>query len=77
MRGGAFGDGARASADEATDASATLGAVDEGGVGHLLALLETARTGITSIFVGRHGFVSWIHCKEVNFRRPVPGSLNA
>jgi len=56
--GGAFGDGARASADEAMDVSAALGALREGGVGHLLALLEAACTGITSVFVGGHGFFS-------------------
>ena len=57
MRAGSpFGDGARASADEAMDLSTALGALRQRCIGHLLALLEAACTGITSVFVGGHGF---------------------
>jgi len=56
--GGAFGDSARASADEAMDVSAALGALRDGGVRHLLALLEAACAGITLVIVGGHDFLS-------------------
>lgn len=50
-----LGNGPCTPADEPVNVPAALGTILNGGIGHLLALLEPAGTFIAEIFVGRHG----------------------
>jgi hypothetical protein len=63
----AFGDGARASADEAMDAATAGGAGFKGSVGHFLALLEVTGAFVAEVFVCGHGLVSTLIVLETSF----------
>jgi len=56
--GRAFGDRSRASADEAMDVAAALGAKLDGSVGHFLAFFEAGCAGVAEVFVSGHMFFS-------------------